>query len=96
MRNAELWDAAAVGLAPGYMVVDRFYIVRQQVISHHFRFDEGQAPRLLDSPHRYVWPSELDLMGQLAGFVLESREADWLGAPITSASAQHVSVYRKL
>ncbi len=32
----------------------------------------------------------------MAGFALERREADWLGAPFTSASAQRVSVYRKL
>ncbi len=45
-------QAAAVGLAPGYMVVDRFDAVAQQVVSHHFRFDEGQAPQLFASPHR--------------------------------------------
>jgi hypothetical protein len=41
-----------------------------------------------------VWPSELDLMAQLAGFALESRHGDWRGSEFTAASTSHVSVYR--
>jgi SAM-dependent methyltransferase len=78
----------------GYMLVDTFDTVAQHVVSHHFEFAEGKAASLFRSPHRYVWPSELDLMGQLAGFKLESRHADWTGTPFTSASRSHVSVYR--
>jgi hypothetical protein len=52
------------------------------------------SPHLGRSPHRYIWPSELDLMGRLAGFELESRSADWQGNPFTEASTSHVSVYR--
>jgi hypothetical protein len=33
-------------------------------------------------------------MAQLAGFSLESRHADWSGAPFTAESTSHVSVYR--
>jgi hypothetical protein len=44
---------------------------------------------------RYAWPSELDLMAQLAGLALESRWGDWSGAPFTSSSDRHISVYRK-
>lgn len=50
--------------------------------------------RVFRSPHRYIWPSELDLMAQLAGFELESRQADWAGAEFTAESPSHVSVYR--
>ena len=35
------------------------------------------------------------LMGQLAGFTLESRHADWRGSPFTAASRSHISVYRR-
>ncbi len=79
---------------PGYILVDTFDVASQQLVSHHFRFADGKETNLFRSPHRYVWPSELDLMGQLAGFELESRHADWSGAPFTSASRSHVSVYR--
>jgi SAM-dependent methyltransferase len=79
----------------GYMLVDTIDTVTQHLVSHHFRFSgEGEAATLFHSSHRYVWPSELDLMARLAGFELESRHADWGGAPFTAASSNHVSVYR--
>jgi hypothetical protein len=63
-------------------------------VSHHFRFGETEQARLFRSPHRYIWPAELDLMAQLAGFELETRHADWGGAEFTAESRSHVSVYR--
>jgi hypothetical protein len=33
-------------------------------------------------------------MGELGGFALESRSADWRGAEFTADSRSHVSVYR--
>jgi SAM-dependent methyltransferase len=44
---------------------------------------------------RYAWPSELDLMAQLAGLRLRDRWAGWTRAPFTSASGLHVSVYAR-
>lgn len=79
---------------PGYLAVDTLDVVGQLLVSHHFRFDETRQARLFRSPHRYVWPAELDLMGQLAGFDLETRHADWSGAEFTAESRSHVSVYR--
>jgi hypothetical protein len=69
-------------------------VLNQRVVSHHFRFGDGREARLFRSPHRYIWPAELDLMAQLAGFELESRQADWSGAEFTAESRSHVSVYR--
>jgi SAM-dependent methyltransferase len=79
---------------PGYIGVDTYDVAHQRVVSHHFHFDEGTEARLFRSPHRYVLPAELDLMGQLAGFELESRHADWSGSEFTADSRSHVSVYR--
>jgi SAM-dependent methyltransferase len=78
----------------GYIGLDTYDVLRQHVVSHHFRFGEGKEARLTRSPHRYIWPAELDLMAQLAGFELESRHADWSGADFTVDSRSHVSVYR--
>ena len=64
---------------PGYLLVDTYDVLTQHVVSHHVRFDETKQARLTRSPHRYVWPAELDLMARLAGFELESRHADWSG-----------------
>jgi SAM-dependent methyltransferase len=85
---------ATVGqVEPGYVLLDTYDVLQQQVVSHHFRFDEPERARLFRSPHRYIWPAELDLMAQLAGFELESRHADWAGAEFTAESGSHVSTY---
>ncbi|RKF25228.1 class I SAM-dependent methyltransferase [Micromonospora globbae] len=79
---------------PGYLGLDTYDVLNQQVVSHHVRFDDSRQARLTRSPHRYIWPAELDLMGRLAGFELESRHADWTGGEFTAESRSHVSVYR--
>jgi SAM-dependent methyltransferase len=79
---------------PGYIGLDTYDVLHQHLVSHHFRFGTGRQASLFRSPHRYIWPSELDLMGQLAGFELEARHADWAGTEFTAESPAHVSVYR--
>ncbi|WP_439600475.1 class I SAM-dependent methyltransferase [Devosia sp.] len=79
---------------PGYIGLDTVDILNQIVVSHHFRFGAGKEATLFRSPHRYVWPAELDLMAEIAGFQLESRHADWIGSPFTAESRSHISVYR--
>jgi SAM-dependent methyltransferase len=88
-QQATVWHSE-----PGYLGLDTYDVLHQQVVSHHFHFDDSTQARLFRSPHRYIWPAELDLMGQLAGFELESRHADWSGAEFTADSRSHVSVYR--
>ena len=101
----ELWVPELRSLVPGkrgtvghvesgYILLDTYDVLNQHVVSHHFRFGEDRRARLFRSPHRYIWPAELDLMAQLAGFELESRTSDWSGAPFTEDSPSHVSVYR--
>ena len=83
---------------PGYLLVDTYDVLHQHVISHHVRFGpdlaDGREARIGRTPHRYIWPSELDLMARLAGFELESRWADWDRSEFTADSRSHVSVYR--
>jgi SAM-dependent methyltransferase len=88
-QQATVWESK-----PGYIGLDTYDVLRQQVISHHFHFGDGKQAELFRSPHRYIWPAELDLMAQLADFELESRHADWAGAEFTAESRSHVSVYR--
>ncbi len=70
--------------------VDR---VNQISISHHY-FINGDRVRTSSPAFRYVWPSELDLMAQLAGLEPEARWADWHRTSFTGDSASHVSVWR--
>lgn len=87
--------ATVFAVEPGYVGVDTVDVVRQLVVSHHVRFGGEEGVRLGRSSHRYVWPAELDLMARLAGLELESRWADWEGAPFDESSTSHVSVYRR-
>jgi len=87
-------DATVFTSEPGYIGLDTYDVLHQRIVSHHFTFGTGKQARLTRSPHRYIWPSELDLMAQLAGFELEARHADWAGAEFTAESRSHVSVYR--
>ncbi|MFD5857723.1 class I SAM-dependent DNA methyltransferase [Streptomyces chartreusis] len=73
---------------------DTYDLLNQWVISHHYTLAEGRASTFL-SPHRYVWPSELDLMAQLAGLKFSERWADWNEAPFTAASRSHISVWER-
>lgn len=43
---------------------------------------------------RYIWPSELDLMAQVAGLRLVQRSGGWRGEPFTTESRSHVCVYQ--
>lgn len=88
-QHATVWHTER-----GYIGLDTYDVLRQHVVSHHFRFGEDREAELFRSPHRYIWPAELDLMAQLAGFELETRQADWAGSEFTAESRSHVSVYR--
>jgi SAM-dependent methyltransferase len=95
LRKLPPGQQALVGTSePGYIGLDTYDVLHQRVVSHHFRFGAGKEARLFRTPHRYIWPSELDLMGELAGFELEERHADWIGTEFTAESPSHVSVYR--
>jgi SAM-dependent methyltransferase len=70
------------------------YVSTDVAISHHYWVIDGVL-ETLSSPHRHVWPAELDLMAQLAGLDLQARWADWDRAPFTTESRQHISVWQK-
>lgn len=66
----------------------------QRVISHHFTLADGRWD-LASIPFRYVFPSELDLMAQLAGLTLRERWAGWGHEPFSTTSLKHVSIWAK-
>ncbi|OLT40273.1 methyltransferase [Serinicoccus sp. CNJ-927] len=74
--------------------LDTYDPVTQQAMSHHYSREANGSYSYWPHHFRYVWPSELDLMARLAGLRLESRTADWRGAPFTAESESHVSVWR--
>jgi SAM-dependent methyltransferase len=73
---------------------DVYDVATQQMSSNYVEIVDGRAEYSY-YPFRYVWPSELDLMAQLAGMRLRERWAGWNRAPFTSESRQHVSIWEK-
>ena len=74
--------------------IDEYDVANQGLISHHFEVRDGKVEKS-SGPFRYVWPSELDLMAELAGMRLRERWSGWGREPFTSDSRQHVSVWEK-
>jgi SAM-dependent methyltransferase len=80
--------------SPTHVGIGEYDVASQIEVSRHWWVIEGQL-KTFSSPHRYVWPSELDLMARLAGMTLRDRWSDWRRAPFTSESRSHVSVWEK-
>jgi len=72
--------------------LDEYDVASQGLTSHHFEIVDGKAHRN-SIPFRYAWPSELDLMAQLAGLSLRERWSGWKREPFASDSRSHVSVW---
>jgi SAM-dependent methyltransferase len=81
-------------MSDGHIGIDEYDVLDQGLISHHVELVEGRWERS-SGPFRYVWPSELDLMAELAGMRLLHRWAGWRREPFTGESRSHVSVWEK-
>jgi SAM-dependent methyltransferase len=79
---------------PAHFGYEQYDVAAQIAVSHHYWTIDGHL-RTFSSPHRYVWPAELDLMARLAGLTLRERWNDWHRTPFTSQSRGHVSVWEK-
>jgi SAM-dependent methyltransferase len=79
---------------PTHVGVDEYDVANQIEISRHWWVVEGEL-KTFSSPHRYVWPAELDLMARLAGMALRQRWSGWQREPFTSDSRSHISVWEK-
>ncbi|MFB9474086.1 class I SAM-dependent DNA methyltransferase [Nonomuraea salmonea] len=88
----ETVHAFAVGQE--HLGFEEYDVASQIATSHHYWVADGRM-ETFSSRHRYVWPSELDLMARIAGMRLEERWAGWTRTPFTGESRSHVSVWRK-
>lgn len=66
----------------------------QKVTSQKVVIKDGNV-RLYPIQIRYAWPSEIDLMAQLAGLRLRERWSNWQKEPFDSGSGKHISVYER-
>lgn len=82
-------------VSPRHLGFEEYVDFANQIsISHHFHID-GDHVRTSSPAFRYVWPSELDLMAQLAGMTLESRWSNWNRDTFAGNSRSHVSVWQQ-
>lgn len=81
-------------VSPGHLGIDEYDVANQRVVSHHW-WITGNRATTFDTPQRYVWPAELDLMARIAGLTPSHRWASWAKDPFTSESTSHVSVWAK-
>ncbi|HEY7324752.1 MAG TPA: class I SAM-dependent methyltransferase [Streptosporangiaceae bacterium] len=87
-------DIQGYRAGPGRIVSYSFDHATQRYRGHYVDFTDGTG-QYETIPFRYVWPSELDLMAQLAGLRLRHRWAGWKHEPFTTDSRSHVSVWDK-
>lgn len=66
-----------------------------QRISTHLVMRRGDEEKVFPVEIRYAWPTELDLMAQLAGLEKEGRWGGFDMRPYTERSISHVTAYRK-
>jgi SAM-dependent methyltransferase len=85
-------DAGRVDASEVVIDASRHDPVNQRTYANHIVINE-QGTRLFPVQIRYAWPSELDLMAELAGLALKDRWSGWRGQPFTASSEVHVSVY---
>jgi SAM-dependent methyltransferase len=87
--------AVPIAVEDGHLTFDTYDVVTQDCASHHYHREPDGSIRYSVGRFRYAWPSECDLMAQLAGLHLESRWAGWSGEPFLATSESHVSVWAK-
>lgn len=75
--------------------IDEYVDRTAQIVVSHHTYPHRETNRTTAGRFRYVWPSELDLMAQLAGMEPEHRWGDWDGSEFTDTSGSHVSVWRR-
>ena len=79
---------------PAHLGFEQYDLAAQIAVSHHWWLIDGQV-ETFSSPHRYLWPSELDLMAKIAGMTLRERWGNWQREPFTGDSTMHISVWEK-
>ena len=75
-----------------HLEVSQINPVAQQVTSQHVVLAK-EGVTLYPVKLRYAWPTELDLMAQIAGLSLRQRWSSWSKQPFTAESKKHISVY---
>lgn len=85
----------AFDVSPGHLGFDEYEVAGQRCTSHHYVLNGDRVVASGASHHRWLWPSELDLMARLCGLKLHERWGTWSKDPFTSDSRNCISIFRK-
>lgn len=94
LRDNQYVHTERIAVKEALLDVGRYDPVTQQLDETHVALTKDGV-RLYPIVTRYIWPSEMDLMGRIAGLRLDARFGGWGREPFTAASDLHVSVYRR-
>src|SRR4051812_8373972 len=92
LRDNQYVDAESIGVDEVWFDVGRHDPVTQRLDETHVRLSPDGV-KLFPIVTRYAWPSELDLMGRIAGLRLKERYGGWSREPFSADSSNCVSVY---
>ena len=85
----------AFDVSPTHLGFDEYEPADQRCTSHHILLDGDRVTARGASHHRWLWPSELDLMARLSGLDRHARLATWTRDPFTNESRNCISIFRK-
>jgi hypothetical protein len=92
LRDNQYVDAEQVDVHQVTFDVGLHDPIAQRLDESHVVLSAGGV-QLFPIVTRYAWPSELELMGRIAGLRLVERFGGWEREPLTPLSRNHVSVY---
>jgi hypothetical protein len=92
LRNNQYVDAEAVEVDEVRLDLLRHDPAAQMIEESHVSLSQAGV-RLNPVVQRYAWPSELDLMAQIAGLRRKGRWGGWDREPFGANSSVHISVY---
>lgn len=88
-------NVAPYALEEGYIGFDKYNLINQNMTSYQYSISEDGKSESYQTTHRYIWPSELALMGKLAGFKLIHQWQDWEGNDLEPGSDDCIMVFEK-
>lgn len=77
-----------------YIGFDKYDLVNQVLTSYQFDLS-GEKVNKFQTQHRYVWPSEMELMGKLAGLELVKKWGNWEREELSSEHENCIMVWQK-
>lgn len=87
-------NRAPFALEEDFIGFDEYDRINQKVTSYQYDLSAGQVASY-QTEHRYVWPSELELMGEIAGLEVVARWGSWDKEPLTNDSDDMIIVFQK-